>query len=294
VATDGRHALVAFTDDWEEDAARRGFTINAMSVTRDGTVYDYFDGRADLAAGRVRFVGEAAERIAEDYLRVLRFFRFYARYGCGVPDAAAVAAITKLRDGVNELSAERVWAEVKKILAASDPVPALQLMDEAGVLPLVLPGADIARLAAMVGAPVDPLLRVAALWRGDAEAFAARWRLSAAEAARLSALMVPNALWPEDDATALRRALADEPAEVLVDRTWLAGGVGPGWEALRARLMALLRPVFPVQGRDLAALGMAPGPEMGEALRAIRAWWLEGGCTADAAACLKRVARPVP
>jgi poly(A) polymerase/tRNA nucleotidyltransferase (CCA-adding enzyme) len=292
VATDGRHAVVAFTDDWEEDAARRDFTINAMSAARDGTVYDYFGGREDLAAGRVRFVGEAGLRIAEDYLRVLRFFRFFAHYGHGVPDAAAVDAITALRDGVARLSAERVWAEMKKILDVPGPLPALRLMDETGVLPLVLPGADVARLAAMAGAPVDPLLRVAALWHGDVPAFAARWRLSAAEAARLAALVVPNVLQPEAGDAALRRALAEDPAEVLVDRTWLAGGVGPDWDALRARLVSMNRPVFPLQGRDLAQLGVAPGPEMGAALRAVRAWWLEGGCVADAAACLEQVGRP--
>jgi poly(A) polymerase/tRNA nucleotidyltransferase (CCA-adding enzyme) len=293
VATDGRHAVVAFTDDWEEDAARRDFTINAMSAARGGRVYDYFGGREDLAAGRVRFVGEARLRIAEDYLRVLRFFRFFARYGHGAPDEEAVAAVTALRDGVKGLSAERVWSEVKKILEAPEPVPALRLMVQTGVLPLVLPGADVARLEAVMaaGAPVDALLRVAALWRGDVEAFAARWRLSAAEAARLAALMVPNELRPGDDDAALRRALAEEFAPVLVERSWLAGGAGPEWEALRARLLAMERPVFPLQGRDLAALGLAPGPEMGAVLREIRAWWLAGGCVADAAVCLGRVKR---
>ena len=291
VETDGRHAVVAFTDDWEEDAARRDFTINAMSAARDGSVYDYFGGREDLAAGRVRFVGRAAARIEEDYLRILRFFRFFARYGRGAPDAEAVVAITALRVGVNTLSAERVWGEIKRILMAPDPLPSVRLMVETGVLPLLLPDADVARLAALVaaGAPVDPLLRVAALWQGDVAGFAARWRFSAAEAARLGALMVPNHLRLEDDDAALRRALADTPNEVLVDRIWLAGHAGPGWEALRARLLHMARPVFPLQGRDLAVLGMKPGPEMGEALRAARAWWLEGGCVADAASCLARV-----
>lgn len=291
VATDGRHAVVAFTDDWEEDSSRRDFTINAMSMDRDGAVYDYFSGREDLAAGRVRFVGEAAARIAEDYLRVLRYFRFFARYGRGAADAAAVVAVAALRDGVKGLSAERVWSEVKKILEAPEPVPALRLMDETGVLPLVLPEADVTRLdvAMAVGAPVDPLLRVAALWRGDVDAFAARWRLSAAEAGRLAGLVMPNLLRPEDDDAALRRALAEEPAVLLVERTWLAGGAGRSWEALRTRLLSMERPVFPLQGRDLADLGLMPGPAMGEVLREVRRWWLDGGCVADAAACRSRV-----
>lgn len=290
VETDGRRAIVAFTDDWEEDAARRDFTINAMSAAQDGTVYDYFGGRADLEAGRVRFVGLAPARIAEDYLRVLRFFRFFARYGRGAPDAAAMVAITALRDGVKTLSAERVWSEIKRILEVPDPVPSLRLMVDTGVLPLLLPGVDVARLAVLVasGAPVDPLLRVAALWRGDVEAFAARWRLSAAEAARLAVLAVPNALRPEDDDAALRRALADAPGDVLVDRSWLTGGAGPDWDGLRARLLGMKRPIFPLQGRDLARLGMVPGPEMGVVLRDTRNWWLGGGCIATASACLAR------
>jgi poly(A) polymerase len=111
--TDGRHAVVAFTDDWQQDAARRDFTINAMSMTQDGAVFDYFGGRADLQAGVVRFVGEAERRIREDYLRILRFFRFFARYAKAGPDREAIAAIAKLRDGVSQLSAERVWGETK-------------------------------------------------------------------------------------------------------------------------------------------------------------------------------------
>jgi poly(A) polymerase len=293
VDTDGRRAVVAFTDDWEEDAARRDFTINAMSAAQDGTVYDYFGGREDLAAGRVRFVGPAAARIAEDYLRVLRFFRFFARYGRGAPDAEALTAIIALRDGVKTLSAERVWSELKRILEAPDPVPSVRLMADTGVLKLLLPEADVARLAALVasGAPVDPLLRLAALWRGDVAAFAARWRLSTEEAVRLAGLAVPNELRPANDDAALRRSLAEVPGAVLVDRTWLGGGAGPEWMALRARLAAMERPVFPLQGRDLAALGVPSGPEMGETLRALRTWWLEGGCVADAAMLLARVRR---
>ncbi len=137
--TDGRHARVAYTDDWQEDAARRDFTINAMSMTPAGEIFDYFGGRADLAAGHVRFVGDPATRIAEDYLRILRFFRFHARYGRGEPAPAATAAIRAGVPGLARLSPERVWGELKRILAAPDPVGAVALMAELGVLPALVP-----------------------------------------------------------------------------------------------------------------------------------------------------------
>ncbi len=285
VETDGRHARVEFTDDWREDAARRDFTINAMSCTREGEIFDYFGGRADLAAGIVRFVGDPGQRIAEDYLRILRFFRFFARYGQGGPDAAAVAAVKAGREGLRGLSAERVWSEVKKILAAPAPLAAVELMRETGVLEIVLPGAKPERLAALLGrgAPVDPLLRVAALTDED---LAVRLKLSGAEAVALAGWRAPLAVKPEDDDAALRRALAEAPREVLIGRVWLQGGDGAGWAGLRERLAAMERPVFPLLGRDLVALGVEPGLRMGEILEETRRWWMQGGCVADRAACL--------
>ncbi|WP_234730904.1 CCA tRNA nucleotidyltransferase [Acidocella facilis] len=293
VETDGRRARVEFTDDWREDAARRDFTINAMSCTQDGEIFDYFGGQADLAAGVVRFVGAAAERVAEDYLRILRFFRFFARYGRGEADAAALAAIRNGREGLKQLSAERVWSEVKKILAAPAPLRAVALMGETGVLEMVLPGARVERLAALLGrgAPLEPLLRVAALSDED---LARRLKLSGAEAALLAAWRLPLGIGPEDEDAALRRALALAGHEALAGRIWLQGGGGAGWEALRARLAGMARPVFPLQGRDLAGVVEA-GPRMGEVLAAVRGWWLEGGCVADRAGCLayaKTLPRP--
>lgn len=288
VETDGRHAVVAFVDDWKLDASRRDFTINAMSAAQDGTVYDYFGGREDLAAGRVRFVGAAAARIEEDYLRIFRFFRFFTRYGRGAPDAAAVAAIARLRDGAKTLSAERVWSELKRILVAPDPRVALRLMRQTQVLDLVLPDADLDRFELLLGrdAPDFLLLRVAALLPGGegvAEKFAAHWRLSKAEETALAALSAPNALALDASDDDLRRALEEEPAETLAGRTWLAPG--DGWERLRARLEGMKRPVFSLQGRDVQALGVMPGPAMGALLQRVRDWWRQGGCIADAAAC---------
>lgn len=295
--TDGRHAEVAWTTDWDADAARRDFTINAMSMESDGTLHDPFGGVADLAARRVRFVGDAATRLAEDYLRALRFFRFQARYGGEVPDAAALVAIRAAVPGLARLSAERVWSEIKRLLAAPDPRGALALMAEAGVLPAILPEAGApARLdAAVLGRRGDALLRVALLLPlgTDLDALARRLRLSGEEAARLRALHATATL-PADpaDARARRRFAAEVtarghalPGEVAMvaaagGRAGLEGlfDLGPG-------------PEFPLQGRDALALGVAPGPRLGALLAEARRWWLEGGAEADHAACLDHLRR---
>jgi poly(A) polymerase len=285
VETDGRHAVVAFTDDFSADAARRDFTINAMSMTADGAVFDYFSGVADLRAGRVRFVGDAAARIAEDFLRILRFFRFFARYGRGAPDAEAIAAIRAGVPGIARLSAERVWSELKRILETPDPRAAVALMAETGVLRAVLPeGTDVSRLSALVaaGAPPDPVLRLAAVLAGDAAAAAERLRLSNAEATLLVGMRAAPP--PADTDPDVRRALADTAREILVGRAWLAGGDS----SLVARLGSTEVPVFPLHGRDLKAAGITPGPAMGTLLRELREWWLESGCTGDVRAELMR------
>ena len=290
VQTDGRHAVVAFTDDWRADAARRDFTINAMSMARDGAVFDYFRGRADLAAGRVRFVGDAAARVAEDRLRILRYFRFQARYGRGEPDADALGAIRDGLAGLAMLSVERVWSELSRILAAPDPRASVELMASLGVLAAVLPeGVDPARLATLIeaGAPADPVLRLAALLTGDAEELARRLRLSSSDRSRLLALRSGPVPRSADGDAALRRLLAEEPAETLIGRVWLAGGPA----ALRARLGAMPRPVFPLEGRDVVALGIPPGPEIGELLRRVRAWWIREGCVAAKEACRTELER---
>ena len=284
--TDGRHAEVAWTDDWTEDAARRDFTINAMSMLPDGTVFDYFGGQADLQAGRVRFVGDPARRIAEDYLRILRFYRFHGRYAAGPPDAATADALRDGTPGLARLSPERVWSELKRILLLPSAATTLRLMQDLGTLDAVLPGgADpgaVARLVAR-GAPADPMLRLSALQLGTQ--VASRLRLSRAEAAGLESLAgaSPDPAWTDDD---LRRAMADTPAAALIGRTWLSGGD----PALLGRLTQP-RPVFPLQGRDAMGLGLPPGPAVGALLAEVRAWWMAGGCRADAAACRAELAK---
>ena len=303
-ATDGRHAQVAWTTDWQEDAARRDFTMNAMSMLPDGAVHDYFGGAADLRAGRVRFVGDPAARIAEDYLRILRFFRFHARYGHGEPDVAALYALRNGVPGLARLSPERVWSELKRILLTPDPRDTIRLMEVLGVLPAVLPGPfDLTRLDRLLDAngPADPLLRLAALVPGAGPDLAARLRMSAAERDRLVAWAGPPPA-PGMDDDALRRLLADAPPGALTGRAWLAGSrkpegfaadAGPDWAALRDRLAGLPRPMFPLEGRDALALGTPAGPAVGDLLRGVRAWWMEGGCRAGAAACRAELARRV-
>ncbi len=293
--TDGRHAEVAWTTDWTQDAARRDFTINALSMRPDGAVFDPFGGIADLRAGRLRFVGDPARRIAEDYLRILRFFRFHARYATTPPEPATEAALRDSVPGLARLSVERVWSELKRILAILQPPgrlgTALRLMDSLGVLEAVLPvppALPAFERLLQGGAPIDPLLRLTALAPGATD-LADRFKLSRAEAQTLLALAGP-APRPEADDDTIRRALATTPRSALIGRTWLEGGAAPPWPALRARLSALPTPTFPLHGRDALALGLPPGPGIGTLLDQVRTWWMAGGCVADAAACRAELA----
>ena len=291
--TDGRHAEVAWITDWQQDAARRDFTINAMSMRQDGAVFDYFGGLADLHAGRLRFVGDPVRRIGEDYLRVLRFFRFYARYAAHAPDNATCRALRDAAPAMCRLSPERVWSELKRILATPEPVQAVALMQELGILGAILPGTtDLEAFTRLVkaGAPADPLLRLSALFPAAPD-LAEPLKLSRGEAHTLGALAgpVPDPGWSDDE---LRRALTGASQEALSGRAWLQGA-GPEWAALRARIGATIPPVFPLHGRDAVALGVAPGPDVGRLLGAVRGWWLEGGCVAGAAACRAELASKV-
>jgi poly(A) polymerase len=301
ITTDGRHAEVEWTTDWREDAERRDFTINAMSMGADGVLHDYFDGAADLAAHRVRFVGDAAQRLREDYLRALRFFRFHARYGGTQPDPVAVQAIREAVPGLARLSAERVWSELKRLMEAEDPRAALRLMIETGVLPAVLPEAgDPSRLdLALARGAHDVLLRIAMLLRAgtDIAALAARLKLSGEEAARLRALhAIADAPAPEErDPDALRRFRAAArqrseaalPAEILL----VAAAEHPDrdYGPLLDHLEPGPGPTFPLQGRDAIASGVPHGPRIGQLLGQVRDWWLATGASADHAACLRKL-----
>ncbi len=282
VETDGRHAVVAFTADWRQDASRRDFTINAMSMTRDGTVFDYFGGRADLDSGRIRFVGDPATRIAEDYLRVLRFFRFQARYGRVAPDDATLRALHAGIPGLGRLSMERVWHELRRILAAPDPAEAIGLMRTLGIWRAVVPEASAD--ADLTALPADPVLRLAALLSGNPLELATRLKLSNEDRDRLVRLTATPPVHGSD--ADLRRLLADHLPRDLIDRTWLDGD-----EPARQRLSTMKRPVFPLEGRDVVALGVPPGPSVGALLRDVRQWWMDGGCLAKRMACMTELAQ---
>jgi poly(A) polymerase len=282
VETDGRRAVVAFTADWRQDASRRDFTINAMSMARDGTVFDYFDGIADLAAGSIRFVGDPATRIAEDFLRILRFFRFFARFGRVRPDPETIGALRGGIPGLARLSIERVWHELHRILTAPEPMESIALMDRIGVWAAVIPEARA--VSRLTGLPADPILRLAAMLTGDALAMATRLKMSNDDRDRLLRLMATPR--PAGSDAALRRLLADHTAADLIDRTWLDGDADT-----RRRLSGMPRPVFPLEGRHVVALGVPAGPAVGALLRDVRQWWLDGGCVADRAACIAQLAR---
>jgi poly(A) polymerase len=296
VETDGRHARVAFGADWAEDAARRDFTINAIFLDPDGTVHDPVGGLADLAARRVRFVGDPATRIAEDRLRLLRYYRFEARFGGAAGEAAARAACRAAAGLLPELSRERVAQELLRLLESPDPSPALAMMEEDGVLAVLVPDARrrdrLRRLVAVEPDP-DPLRRLAALVEIDAAAAAAlarRLRFNKAWRERLQRLAPPWPLDPLGDLRAQRLALyrlgsADYRDMALL----LAADQRMGGERL-AELLAFAKawtpPAFPLAGRDVIALGVAPGERVGRLLDAVREWWEAGDFAADRKQCL--------
>lgn len=281
VSTDGRRATVAFTDDWAEDAARRDFRLNALYADSDGVILDPTGaGYDDALAGRIVFVGEPEQRIEEDYLRILRFYRFFAWYGRGAPDAAAVAACAALAEGVERLSAERVSKEMLKLLAAPDPRPAVRLMQDAGVLGRILPQPEgVTLFEAMVGVSPDPVLRLSALLPADVEtvrASANRLRLSNAQKDRLIAA-VRAPLDPDISDARARAVIWREGRRAFEDRVrraWAAGGEAARMQAFLALAADWTPPKLPVGGRDLARLGLKPGPETGRVLKAFEDGWI--------------------
>jgi poly(A) polymerase len=288
VSTDGRRATVAFTGDWREDAARRDFTINALSADPlSGEIFDYFGGLADLEERKVRFIGEPLQRIAEDHLRILRFFRFHARFGEGAPDEAGLEACAARANDLMALSRERIADELLKLLALPDPTPTVALMMEKGIFRPVLPEIGSAgRLRTLVaaedGAGIGPeaIRRLAALLPADpdvAASVAARLRLSKRLTKRLVSAAKTHVEAPKTLAYWIGAAEA-------VDRILLHGAPGPELNVLES----WQRPQLPVSGGDLVGRGLAAGPLVAATLQAIEREWVEGGFPRDIAETVER------
>lgn len=295
VETDGRHAVVRFGGDFARDAERRDFTVNALSLGADGRLHDTVGGLPDLAAGRVRFIGDPATRIREDALRILRFFRFHARFGAGPPDAAALAACIAARDALDRLSRERVRAEFLKLLTAPGGVPMVGTLSATGLLQRITGGvAECGRLERASAAALSPVMRLAALSvesRQDADRLRERLRLSKQEYALLTGYAdaladlhgragidapAARALAAVHGLPLLRETLAilsGEPRPILTE---------DAERALQALSGEGGAPSFPLAGADLVAAGLPAGPAIGRGLAAARSLWLELGCPMDA------------
>ncbi|MGA9794220.1 MAG: CCA tRNA nucleotidyltransferase [Rhizomicrobium sp.] len=298
VSTDGRRAVVAFTKEWKEDSQRRDFTFNALYAEVGGEIFDYHNGIEDLKAGRVRFIGDAGARIREDYLRILRLFRFHAWYGKGEIDAEALRASAAEKAGLAKLSGERIAKEMLKLLEAGDPVRMLRTMAASGILSEVLPAdLQIARLERLVAIDSnnfftpDPLLRLAALLPGDANAaraIANRWKLSNAYRERLEDIAggrekIVSYLSIRE----VRKLLYRIGVQRFKDRAALKWAQDPResnaiqWRALLAIGDAWVRPVFPLTGANVMTAGVPQGPLVGEILAEVEEWWIESDFIED-------------
>jgi poly(A) polymerase len=297
VATDGRRATVAFTTDWKQDAARRDFTMNALYASADGEIFDYFGGIADLEAGRVRFVGDATTRIREDYLRILRLFRFHAWYGRGEIDKDALHAAAAEKAGIAQLSGERISKEMLRLLEAENPVPVLRLMASSGILGEILPGnlliprlERLAQIDANNFFTPDPILRLASLLPDatSANAVADRFKLSNADRTRLE-----DVLGGKDRIVSylsikeVRKLLYRLGPKAFKDRATLRWAEDPKdsnavqWRALLAVADAWDRPEFPLTGREVMNAGVPEGPLVGRILAEVEDWWIDSDFTDD-------------
>jgi poly(A) polymerase len=292
VSTDGRRAVVTFTTDWAEDAQRRDFTMNALYADATGEVFDTVGGVADLKAGRVRFVGDPVTRIREDFLRILRLFRFHAWYGKGEIDKPALQACAAEKAGLRQLSGERIAKEMLKLLAAEDPVPVLRSMAATGILSEVLPGelniVRLERLVAIDGTNFfqpDAILRLAALLPDRAAAaheITDRWKLSNADRDRLADIAGnTDKIVSYLSIKEVRKLLYKLGTARFKDRVSLKWAEDPKetnfvqWRALLAMADAWQRPKFPLDGGNVMAAGVPQGPLIGKILTEVEEWWID-------------------
>lgn len=298
VATDGRRATVAFTSDWDADARRRDFTMNALYASAEGEIFDTVGGVADLQAGHVRFVGDPVTRIREDYLRILRLFRFHAWYGRGEISAPALRAAAAEKKGLTQLSGERIQKEFLRLLEAENPVPSLRVMAASGILSEILPGAlAIARLERLVAIDADnfftpdPLLRLAALLPSDVatvDGVAERWKLSGLQRARLEDIAsATEKIVPYLSVREMRKLLYRLGKQRFKDLVFLRWAEDPkasnamSWRTLLAQADAWVRPKFPLTGRDVMLAGVTEGPIVGRILAEVEEWWIDADFIED-------------
>lgn len=307
VATDGRRAVVAFTHDWAEDAQRRDFRFNALYADAEGQVYDPTgEGVDDAREGRVVFVGDPMTRIREDYLRILRFFRFQAWYGRGEPNAEALAACGALKDMLLGGTAERIQKELMKTLAADDPRAVLRLMAAAGVMPVILPTVtSLARFEALVAIETeqlfetDPVLRLAALIPGDVEGarvLAEGLRLSNADRDRIVGAVgqeprIVSWMSPRE----ARRVIYALGTATFRDRVKLAwagaerASTAPQWRALLALAETWTPPTLPLSGEEVMKAGVPKGPMVGKVMREVELWWIDQDFIEDKFSVIERL-----
>lgn len=313
VETDGRRAVVAFTDDWQEDAARRDFTMNALYLNSDGSVLDFFNGVEDARTGHIRFVGNAKVRLEEDVLRLLRYFRFFAHYGKGKPDAEAIAACQSMASSLPRLASERIRVELVKLLFAPDPVPSIRLMQQCGVLehlstagPIHLHEGDVEHLVHLIrleketdGRP-DAIRRLAALVydvmdEGMSEEHARALRLSNEERYRFVTILgkhfngldIGNQLFFEQ----YYRVGPDRMMDICL--VALAAEAPGHWYNIMRYARTVGHPEFALQGRDALALGVEKGERMGQLLQTVKAWWVASGFKPSREACAAKLAELV-
>ena len=302
VETDGRRAVVAFTTDWSEDAQRRDFRMNALYVDREGAVHDPTGGGLDdVAARRIAFVGDPDTRIREDYLRILRFFRFQAWYARETPDAAGLEACGRLRAGLAGISAERIWMETKKLLAAPQPMPSLRAMEASGVLAQLFPeakGLDLLdRLVTSAredGVAADPMQRMLALfWKDEAaiREVSNRLKLSNEERYRLNRAAGDQSALEGATPAQIRAAIYRSGVQVVKDRAALAlAGSGVAhWRAVLSAADSWSSPTMPLTGTDLLAAGLATGPMLGKALKTAEEAWISSDFSLGREALLRLI-----
>ena len=298
IETFGRKAKVAFGRDWQIDAERRDFTMNALSVDRTGAVFDYVGGLADIDARRVRFIGDPAKRIAEDYLRILRFFRFHATYGQAPPDRAGLAACVAARDGLTQLSRERIRMEMLKLLRAAHAAPTLAVMAETGLLEQVLAGVPLlasfentCKVEQAIGVEADPVRRLGALAVSvveDAERLWQRLRLTNSEHARLTSIAEGwSQVSPAHGEAAARELLYRLGPDRYVDRVLVAwarspaGAADENWKNLATLPARWSAPKFPLKAKDFIKRGVEKGPRLGATLAGAEQAWIAAGFPLD-------------